>query len=225
MNAAAGAAAGAGGTTAPDEIVSLFGLKLADQTISAPAIPLPETLGGTRVTVTDSAGQARAAGLYFVSPGQINFVVPAATAPGMATISGGGRLGSTAIPEVRVIVAAAAPGIFTVSGDGTGVPAAQWIRVRADGSQSVEPVTAAGIRAGGDTIILVLYGTGIRNGGLVTATLGGRRSVVDYAGAQSESPGLDQVNVEVPADITGEVPVLLRVGGSPSNEVTVRLIG
>jgi uncharacterized protein (TIGR03437 family) len=219
------AAAGRPGDAAPEEIVSLYGLKLADSTLQASSVPLPDALGGFRVTVKDSAGQSRNAGLYFISPGQINFVVPAGTAAGIAMVSLTGPAGRAPVPDVRVNIASAAPGVFTTSGDGTGLPAAQWVRIRADGSQTTEAVTSAGIRAGGDTIFLVLYGTGSRNGGTVTCTIGGQPASVAYAGAQAESPGLDQVNVRVPAGITGDITVVLSVGGATSNPVTVRLIG
>jgi hypothetical protein len=87
---------------APETIASGFGLGLADQVLpvstgrGAPApaaltttgasIDLPTSLGGVSVRVTDSQGQARLAQLFFVSPGQINYLVPAGSALGWAWV-------------------------------------------------------------------------------------------------------------------------------------------
>src|SRR5262245_905801 len=66
---------------APNSIVSGFGLGLATETApafdadpNAPGIQLPEVLGGTSIEVN-----GRRAELLFVSPQQVNYVVPAAT--------------------------------------------------------------------------------------------------------------------------------------------------
>ena len=75
------AASFTGGALCPDSIVSLFGQGLADGLVIAPAGAFPDSLGGVSVRIADSAGVERAAQLYFVSPGQINFVMPAGIAP------------------------------------------------------------------------------------------------------------------------------------------------
>src|SRR5689334_8488340 len=61
---------------APESIVAAFGSNLATTTQSATAQPLPTELGGTSVEVN-----GRKAGLFFVSPNQINYVIPDATEP------------------------------------------------------------------------------------------------------------------------------------------------
>ncbi len=71
---------------APNGPVSAFGSSLATLTDSIEGSAPAATLGGTRVTVIDSAGVERRAGLSFVSPTQVNFVVPAGTAAGTATV-------------------------------------------------------------------------------------------------------------------------------------------
>jgi hypothetical protein len=72
---------------APDSIASAFGVNLAVTTQSATALPLPTALGGTTVRVRDSLGDERLAPLFFVSPQQINYLLPAGTAPGAVTIT------------------------------------------------------------------------------------------------------------------------------------------
>ena len=201
---------------APDEIVSLFSFQLTGAATSQTAAPpLPTTLGGTSVTVTDSAGVARQAPLYLVSAQQINFVVPTATVAGAATIA---VAGAPAIP-LRVNIAPAAPGIFT-----SGV---QVLRIAADGSQTTETVIpSTPIRIGPGATYLILYGTGIRNRsslGAVTLATGALNLPVAYAGPQSQFPGLDQVDVVLPASLqsAGKVNVNLVVDTQASNVLSL----
>ena len=85
------AASDAVGPVAPDSAVSAFALGLTTQTTFATTLPLPTTLGGVSVQVTDSLNTARPALLIFVSPSQINFIVPTGVATGMATVREIGR--------------------------------------------------------------------------------------------------------------------------------------
>ena len=225
----------AGATTsqnfAPDELVSLFGSNLADATNQATTVPLPTTLGRNRITVTDSADRVRPAELYLVSPGQVNFVIPTGTAPGTAvvtltstSVTAGGVMG-VVIP-IQINIASVAPGLFTAGANGKGLAAAQIIRVLADGTQTVENVSAAPINIGSDTLYLVLYGTGIRNrkpNGIVTCTINGQSLPAAYAGPQSQFPGLDQVDVLLPSSLkgAGQVNVTLTVDGEVSNTATL----
>jgi uncharacterized protein (TIGR03437 family) len=193
--AAVNSASGMVGNVAPEEIVSLYGWNLAARPVQAGFVPLPVSLDGYRVTVTDSTGTERQAGLYFISPKQFNFVMPQGTAAGTAVISVGAPGLRPPITPIRVNVAPVSPGIYvaTVSADRT---------------------------------YLVLYGTGIRNRTSlagVTCAIGSQPATVLYAGPQPESPGLDQVNVLVPAGTAGDVSVTLSVDGQSANTVTVKL--
>jgi len=106
---------------------------------------LPVTLGGVSVTVS-----GRAAGLYYVSPRQINFLVPAGLAPGAASLEI--RTGPARY-TVEVSVGTAAPGVFTWSGTGLGDGACL------DGSSLQRgPFTVA---TGGRPAELVFYLTGL----------------------------------------------------------------
>jgi uncharacterized protein (TIGR03437 family) len=73
----------------------------------------------------------------------------------------------------------------------------------------------------------LLFGTGIRGrSGLpaVRLTLDGANVPVDYAGAQSEFAGLDQVNAgPIPRSFAGrgETAVELTVDAKPANIVTI----
>src|SRR6185295_2660756 len=71
---------------AQESIVSAFGENLTTGIAVANTIPLPTTLDNTSLFVRDANNQERPASLFFVSPGQINFHIPAGTAAGTATI-------------------------------------------------------------------------------------------------------------------------------------------
>src|SRR5262249_58318750 len=72
---------------AGEAIVSAFGSGLAERPETATTIPLPTWLAGVTVKVKDSAGAERPAPLFYVSPGQINFQIPAETKSGAAIVS------------------------------------------------------------------------------------------------------------------------------------------
>lgn len=203
-------------------IAVAFGRGLAVATASAPSVTLPTTLAGSRIFVEDSAGVAREGALYYVTPGQIGWVVPPNTATGTATV----RIASPDGPvfTAAVTIDRVAPGLFSADSTGAGPAAALAQRVRADGSQSTEPITG-GIDFGPSTdqVYLVLYGTGMR--GPATVTIGGLDLQPAFAGAQGGYPGLDQVNVLLPRTLAGRgtTTVAVTVEGVASNSVTVSL--
>ncbi len=227
-----------GSSLAPDQIVATFGLGLATGTQFARSLPLPTTLGGTTVSVRDSAGVTRSAPLFYVSPGQVNHLIPAGTAPGTALVTVTSELGDVSATPVRI--EPVAPGVFAADSTGSGLAAAQVLRVRPDGSFSYEPVisydrlsgkySAVPIDPGAesDQVFLILYGTGFRQRSLlsaVTATIGGAGADVQYAGAQGVLAGLDQANLRIPRSLAGrgEVDVALVVDGKGANIVKVRI--
>jgi uncharacterized protein (TIGR03437 family) len=221
---------------ASEAIASAFGAELATTTASAREIPLPPELGGTTVKVRDGAGVERVAPLFFVSPLQVNYQIPPGTANGTATVTVMSSDGS--MPVCLAQISTVAPGLFTADASGRGLPAAQVLRVRADGSRSLEPVArfnqmtgkfeAVPIDLGPETdqIFLILYGTGIRyRSGLsaTTLTVGGANAQVFYAGAQGDFVGLDQINALLPRSLSGrgEVEVVLTVDGQITNTVKI----
>jgi uncharacterized protein (TIGR03437 family) len=184
------------------------------------------------VTITDSQGGERACGLFFVSPGQINFVVPGATALGPAVVTvrtADGRLLRGAITIVAV-----APGLFSANASGQGVAAANVLRVR-NGVFTFEPL--AQLQGGQfvpvpinmgpptDEIYLVLYGTGMRGAnGATTAAVGG--TAVGVAGPvdQGQFVAVDQMNLgPLPRTLIGRGAVNITglAGGKALNTVSV----
>ena len=76
-----------------------------------------------------------------------------------------------------------------------------------------------------DQVILVLYGTGIRNRSSLAAAnvkVGGRTLP---AGSQPQYPGLDQVNVQLPQNLAGSgtVSVILTVDGITANSLSIAI--
>src|SRR5258707_13862299 len=109
----------ASGTTmvAPGSIASAFGKQIGASTEAAHSLPLTTVLGGVSVSVMDSAKVSRLAPLFYVSPNQINFVVPDATATGMATVTI--MNGDAMPPSTTMMVTVVGPGLFTANSRGT----------------------------------------------------------------------------------------------------------
>ena len=121
--ASVSAASFLGAELAPESIAAAFSsASLATGIAIASTVPLPTTLLGTRVTVRDSAGTTRDAGLFFVAPGQINFQIPPGTAAGAAQVTV--LVNSNTVAAGAVTIAGVAPGLFSANASGTGVAAA-----------------------------------------------------------------------------------------------------
>ena len=228
--------AASGGTlVAPDSIASAFGRQIGASTAPG-SLPLQTTLGGVSMDVVDSAKTSRLAQLFYVSPNQINFIVPSATASGMAKVTI--MNGDAVPPNTTAQVAAVAPGLFTANSHGTGVAAAIAIRrmIATQTDVSVPVFHCDANACGSDPIdldaasnvFLELFGTGIRGRtslANVSATVGGTPVTVLFAGPQGQFPGLDQVNLSLPLTLQakGETDVVLTVDGHVANKVRVNI--
>jgi uncharacterized protein (TIGR03437 family) len=206
---------------APGSLAALFGSGLSSGTAQAAGSSYPTTLGGASVTLAGVPCP-----LWYVSPGQINFAVPVGIPPGRYTITTGSAAS-------EVLIADVSPGIFTLKGDGTGVPLTAMTAVLSDGSTlplSAYQCSAAGcaataidLPANVTDLYLILYGTGIRYHTTISATIGGAPAPVEYVGAQSQFPGLDQVNLHLRGQIhlSGSQALSLKVDGIESNTVQI----
>ena len=204
------------------------------------APPWPTILAGISLEVRDSQGESRLAPLTFASSYRINFQVPDDTAPGQATLwVDGFELGTMWVEPM-------APGLFMAC-PVSDTPSALGVLVEPDGSQVPVPVfsdpsnppcrsepvplSAAGARP----LYVEFYGTGFRGATVenVTCYINGMQMPVVYAGPQSTTPGLDQINVRVLPDLLlkteeglvgpGPVTVTLRIGGIAANSAVVDL--
>jgi uncharacterized protein (TIGR03437 family) len=233
----ASAASFARNRAAPESIVSLFGANLATGTQSAP-LPLPTMLAGASVKIKDSAGVERLSPLFYVSPEQINYLMPAGTTPGVAliTVTNGGNIVATG----TILIVATSPGIFTADSSGQGLASALVLRVKAGGSQVYEPTVRfdpaqnrfvavpIDLSNTADQVFLILFGTGIRGRSAISAVsakIGAENTEVVYAGDQFEFEGLDQVNLRLSPTLRGrgEVAVELMLDGRTANTVKVNV--
>ncbi|MBZ5624140.1 MAG: hypothetical protein LAQ69_36395 [Acidobacteriia bacterium] len=223
------------GPVAPQEIVALFGPGIASQTAAAQSLPLPTSLGGTSVQITDSAGNAQLAPLFEVSSGQANILIPDGLAPGAAKITV--LHATSAVLTGSVTIASSAPGLFTMNADGAGVAAAYAFRITASNQTLGETVftcDAAAARsclplplslgASSDTLWVALYGTGIRGARSVQCVVAGQSVPPAYAPVAAFA-GLDQVNIPIPKALagTGTIRLYVIADGAASNVVSLRI--
>ena len=209
------------GPLAPDSFATAFGAGLAAAAQMA-GLPYPAALGGTTVTIADSAGAQQSAQISYVSPSQVNYIVPHGTALGPATVTV--AVDNIAISSAPATIGTIDPGLFLFSG--TNLVAANVLRVHADNSETVDNVYT--INASGalvpapidlspatDQVFLVLYGTGWRAhsaaSNSVAVTAGGVSLPLYYAGAQPQYPGLDQIDVLLPQSLAGKGDVVIQV--------------
>jgi len=220
---------------APSSLGSIYGANLASVTAQAASQPLPTSLGGVTVVVKDAAGTTANAPLLYVSPGQINFLVPAGLATGIAsyTITDGMRTPVIATGAVGQV----APALFSLSGDGSGLAAATALRsIAGNPSQlfpvkifdcSTAPCKPVPLVLGSDTpTYLSLYATGIRNSKSledVLVTINGIEVRPTFAGAQPDFAGLDQINIPLTLDLrgSGTADIVVKVNQHRANVVTV----
>ena len=139
---------GAGGGSvmgvAPGSVASIYGENLAAQSAAAPANRLAKTLAGVTIHIG-----ARTLPLYFASPGQINFQIPADLPLGSHSLT----VSSEGMPDVTAefSVVRNAPGLFPVVLDGQTYAMA----IHEDGT----PVSAASPARQGE--LITVYATGL----------------------------------------------------------------
>ncbi len=209
---------------APRAIVAAFGSNLASATQLATSTPLPTELAGVSVTVQDSSGAERLAPLFFISPNQINYQIPAGTTFGPALIKFSNGAGQTA--SGAGIIAASAPSIFTQNSSGTGAAAAL-------DAFTFTPAPFDPTRAGGLPNIIAVFGTGLgadatdidaNAGADVQASIDGQVAEVTYAGRATGFIGLNQMNVTLlPGLSSGDHNLVVRRAGIASNQVTITI--
>jgi uncharacterized protein (TIGR03437 family) len=187
-------------------------------------LPGPTTYDGNSVTVTDSAGVARPAPLFWVSPSQINFEIPAGTAAGTATVTIYNQNGASQATTIHIV--GVSPGLYVMNS--TGSVAAWALPVISGVHQPLLPAWQGAIDLSGanEQVYLEMYGTGIRNAQNVTVTVGGLNVGVLYAGPAPGFIGEDQVNIgPLPPSLAGKgsVDILLNADGNPANTVNIAI--
>ena len=219
---------------APEALMTIEGSDLGPGTKAVRSDPLPMAMLGTSVSVTGSDGVSRSAGLKFVAPDRINFVVPADTPTGTASVSA--SVPGAASESLQISVDGTAPGLFSANSSGTGVAAAEILRVAPDGTETRELAFARGPEMGSYTAValdlgnaedqafLILCGTGIRRAAASTAQIAGEAISIRAVIPQPGIAGVDLVEAgPLPRSLVGrgEVTVTVTADGVQSNEVTV----
>jgi uncharacterized protein (TIGR03437 family) len=224
---------------APESLATALGDNLSSRTEIGTA-PYPTALGGVSLTVVDSAGTQRRAQLLYVSPSQINYLVPAGTTAGTATmkIADSTGAGQSSTSQIQAV----APGLFTANEDGKGVVAATAYRLvdlqipgpvrvyqclDAPGSCVSVPIDT-GLDA---PVFLTLYMTGLRgrlSDSALTVTIGGQSIPVRSISSLDDSDplaGIDQVLVGLPLSLrgSGESNLVISVDGTTSNAGTINI--
>jgi len=216
-----GASFAKGASLPPGGIISLFGKNLAQGSTSASQLPLTTNLGGTSASV---GGEDMP--LFYSNSGQINAQLPVDLPTNsqlqiIVRTTGGAASQIATVPET-INVGSLAPGIFTVNSSGSG----DGVILHADNSL----ISAANPAHGGDEVVIYCTGLGPTNppflsgtpatannaANTVTAAIGGQNAAVAYAGLTVGFVGLYQVNVIIPAGLSGSQPVQVTVQGNAS---------
>ncbi len=162
--------AGAGSIEIPQGGIAIGYAEITDHPEAANESPLPTTLGGVRVRITDAAGVERWAPLFYAGIGSVNFLIDPETAVGTARLELV-RTDGRPTMEGSVIVSRIAPGFFTATMNARGPVIGQ-----ATIDDQVTPLSecdAAGCRTLPVTGTKVrLFGTGFRQAGEVRALVG-----------------------------------------------------
>ncbi len=224
-------------TLAPDSLASLFGANLTATSVSATLDSngqLPTQLGGVDVEVDGQLSP-----LIYVSPLQINFLVPAGTTPGTANVVVR-SVDTGATRSATMQVQGTAPGAFTADASGKGAgsilnavtyaPAPFLVETQENGGDDKRTrlsVYATGLRYAGNPSrdkSIANVADNVQAAGLDAS---GKRYtfVVEYAGAAPGYFGLDQVNLVLPAELDGAGTVSLEItaDGRSTNVVTFQV--
>jgi uncharacterized protein (TIGR03437 family) len=158
--------------------------------------------------------------LLYVSPGQINFQIPAGLPAGEATVTI--TAGDGTVSETVTRLAPVSPGLFAADFQNK-VPVGTALKFRNGVQIGEQPLVGVELGTGpganprffparidpgqpGDEVYLVLFGTGIRGRGKqedVKVLIGGTTTPVVYADDQKSYAGLDQINVRLPDSLIG----------------------
>jgi uncharacterized protein (TIGR03437 family) len=223
------AASSAAGPMAPNSWVTVYGSNLSVTTRSWSDSDflnggLPFSLDGVSVILT---GAPRLANVGYVSPTQVNFLLPSNLTPGTIQVQVRNPAGISS--QVPITVQANAPQLFTA--DGKYVLAAH-LNGSFVGKGGVSPPVTPG-----ETVILYGTGLGPTNPALIPSqlpaqpasltgtqqvTIGGADATVVSAGIVPGSAGLYQLVVQVPATATdGDQPVVCSNGGGVTSTTTL----
>jgi uncharacterized protein (TIGR03437 family) len=212
---------------------SIFGRNLGTSTATVTALPIPTTLGGAQVRIKPAGSTTLInAFLYFVSPGQINAVMPSTVPEGDADVTV--TVGTATSPVARVRVERNRPGIFTIGSlrNGLGIaqnyesPVSQPLNVFTNparpGQTLIIWATGLGPLLSGSDANSPVAGNIVTNAEVLVA---GKSFPALYAGRAPGIPGVDQINFTLPNDSSIPdgcyIPLQIKIGTVLSNITTI----
>ena len=223
LDSIANAASNKSGSYAPNSFVSIYGKDLSYVTRALAssdlsAGQLPTVLSGTAVRVLIGLSSTN---VFFVSPGQVNVLIPAGLKAGDISI----QLSNSALvgPPVKITLTDTAPAIFQID-------SATLAATHADGSL----ITSKSPAKPGEVIVLYAGGLGPTSPEQIAGQLAKTAATVatpgfgvwlnglpvsataiKYAGITPGFAGLYQVNLELPSNVASPE---VRIGfGSPTS--------
>jgi uncharacterized protein (TIGR03437 family) len=217
----------------------VFGTGMGPASISvySGALPFPTDLSGTSVSLTPaSGGAAVSARMWYTLAGQLAALLPSSTAAGAYDLRV--TYNSQASAPKRVNVVATNFGYATQSQNGAGPAQATYggLDLNRFTTGTLAQYSTRPARPGD---AMILWGTGLgadgssdltggsagdqTAAGKVKVVVGGIEVTPLYAGRSGGSPGLDQINFSVPANVTTGcfVSLQVRAGGRLSNAGTI----
>ena len=227
VNAATNQASG----FAPNSIVSIYGTNLSFNTVAMSALQtsLPKSLGGVTVYLGGTPAY-----LFYVSPKQINFLVPASLIPQVVNLSV--LREGTAGPPVSISLTSAAPGFFQLT-------STTLLATHVDGTV-IAPTAPA---KDGETIIIYATGLGatvpdfpdgalpdraalianVKNLAIVINSVLVDSATIQYAGVTPGCAGLYQINLVLPIPLPPYPEIRVGIGPqvSPSGTLLPTLQG
>jgi len=227
---------------APGGLATLFSNRLSDSKTLVSDTTWPVSVANRQIVVNDET----LAPIYYLDSGQINFQMPSNAPVGSNRIAV--RVADTEelVAGGAVVVSRASPGLFTTTQSGSGqgailnqdgtvnttanpARAGSIVVIYGTGQGPVSPTvpdgTAAPAGALSSTVAVPTSDarTCVNNQPSVCVAFGGTAfGDIKYSGLAPGYIGLWQINVQLPATVTGNaVPVRVTINGSPSNTVTV----
>jgi uncharacterized protein (TIGR03437 family) len=225
------AATSLAGPVAPNSWVTIFGSNLSATTRAWAASDfvngeIPFSLDGVSVMV-NLFGAPRLTCVGYVSPTQINFLLPPDLAITGTTVQVRNPAGISA--AVPITVQANAPQLFTIDGKSVLGTHASGVLL---GKTGLLPSATTTPAAPGETIVIYGTGMGATAPALIpgtlppeavslatrpTVTIGGAKATVLSAGVGAGTAGVYQINVQVPPDAAnGDQDVVVQVGTGTS---------
>jgi uncharacterized protein (TIGR03437 family) len=223
----ANSAAGVTGFYAPNTFVTIYGQNLAYTTASLTTSEvsggmLPTVLGGTGVRVLINNIPAN---IYYVSPTQVNLLIPTSLIAGPAMLQL--VVDSLAGPAISIMLQTAAPGFF--QSDATTV-----LGIHLNGST----ITAASPAKSGEIVVLFASGLGPTNPAAIPNQIPQTAASVTplssfsmlingvavnpqqilYAGVAPSFAGLFQINVQLPDNLPANPQIQIGYAGTFSPE-------